>query len=256
MATVFTRDPEVENAAVNLLRMSVDDVLRARIPDLKERVKDFIVRNHREGADGLEPPRRHATQRDRDALAASEIGLLEPAAPSAGIRQVMCTIPEGDEDMKGMEFLLTPIDVNARAKEADGLSGLSKHIYKVLEVATDLEQAAREKRKIVDMDAAVLDSDDIQCVTESIQADARQLVIIYKWLSAVLDDLAQLIRARMVVEDKFQQIHRGSCVKLCQKIRVRSLKLKALHSAVQARLECLQIPRMIEASEEDGSSAV
>ena len=264
MSVEFSRDPDVENAAVNLMGMSAEQVKRMRLVDVRELVKNRVEQEHalEEHGSAVEdvvlpapqprtPPRMQPPPllaREQMVMTASEVGLVDPLAGSAGIRQVMATIPESDDELKGLDFLLTPLNVNAWCVESDGLTKLTKHVHRVLEVATDLEQAVREKHSILGLHKAVLDAEDIEEVHRSIQVDARQLAIIFKWLSAVLDDIAQHIRMRLEVQSKYQNIRRGSTTKLCDKMHAKSLKLRALHNAISARCECLQIPKLIQAA--------
>lgn len=241
---VFTRDPVVEEYAREFLKMSVEDIKRMRLADLQEVVGEFSRRREATLMEPVSAPvNTDISPRQTQALTGSELRLL-PAAPHRTQREGLCELATiEDDNLRGLEHLLTPLNVVSWCHEADGLSKLTQHIHRVLEVATELESAIKEKNAALTYHTAVLDPEDTEDIQISIQTDGRQLGVIFKWLQAVLDDIAQLIRQRLEVQSKLQHIRGGTGTKLCGKLHAKSLKLRALHSAITARCECLQIPQ-------------
>lgn len=243
----FTRDVEVENAAVHILDMTPSDVKRTRIAELRELVKTFV--ESRDSDIGYQTPPRctpllNTTQ--KAVVSDSEMGLypLQPNEyPTDCVRMFTESIPEYNEDLKGIEYITLPINVNERVKATDGLKDLTNVIHNVLNYATDYENSAREKTQILSTNRSVLDEEDVKWITESISSNVKGLNIIHKWLKAVLLDLERLIQSRLQVEEDMRRIPRGNCISLIQKMHTKTLQMKSIHTVISAKCDCLQIPQ-------------
>ena len=246
----FTRDVEVENAAVHILGMTPSDVKRTRIAEVKELVKTFM--ESRDSDIGCQTPPRSApllNSTQKALVSDSEMGLYPFTPneyPTECVRMVTESIPEYDEDLKGIEYITSPINVNERVKAKDGLKDFKNHIYNVLTYAAEYENSAREKTQILSTNRSVLDDEDVEWFVESISSNVKALNIIHKWLKAVLLDLERLIQSRLQVEEDTKRIPRGNCIALIQKMHMKTLQMKSIHTAISAKCDCLQIPKNIE----------
>lgn len=270
MAATFTRDPEVEAAAMSLLGMSADSIKRMRIPDLRNMVKQYVedqdakARNKEPCDDqyielptpaNVSKPRvqtpRSRSRLDpldvrRNILGPSELGMAAdmsvlPVAQTSSIRQAAASLPDAPE-MKGIEYLTAPINVNEWCNQQQGMERLSEHLTTVLSNATELEESIKTKKQIQIAHSSILDAADSGWIDESVEIDIRQLHVISKYLTAILDDLNTLIRARLEAQSKLESIKRGNCTALIEKIHAKTLKLRAIHNVVSARRDVLQIP--------------
>ena len=242
----FTRDIEVENAAVRFLNLSPEKIKRMRIIDLTEKVKRFvdsdattgIHRSHRR------TPLPTLSEEDEKVMSSSEIKEGPPVVTS-GIRMALAEIPE-EPDLKGLELLAVPLNVSDWCRQQDGLLKLHNQVTAVLQTASELENAIQRKKELIAQYCEDLDDEDIITTKETIQTDAKQLILIAKWVNAILDDLTLLIRRRQSVQLKFTDIPGGNRVKISSKMQVKTLKMRSLYNAILVRLDCLQIPKLDE----------
>jgi hypothetical protein len=247
---MFTRFPDVENAAVNVLHMSPDEVVRTRLEVLEQMLKNYVGRSDDPNVITLPPPiRRPAiTEEEYGSMTRSEIAEVAPTPPNPnGIRQALSEVTDSDDpDLKGLESVLVSINVSAVLKDPQGLRALQEQTKRALNLATNLEDSIRRKKTILETDRAILDEMDIKMVMDTVTVDTRQLTCIFKWIQAVLDDLAHHIKLRLESQNKFSDIRDGNCVSLCEKLHAKTVKMRALHAALSARCDCLQIPKLIE----------
>ena len=245
----FVRDVDVENAAVKFLGLHPEKVKRTLLSELTNSVKRFVT--HGDATDCLEPRSRESrrrgvehtiTEEDEAFLTASEINNDDLLVVSGGIRMALAEVPE-EPDLKGLELLTVKLNVSTMCKQKDGLYTLSLHVQNVLKIANELETSISRKKELIALHSEVFDEDDLIITRESIQLDAKQLLIISNWVSAVLDDLSILIRERQNIQLKFTNIAGGNKVKISEQMQIKTLKMKSLHHALLARLDCLQIPR-------------
>lgn len=265
----FSRDVEVENAAVNL-GIAPEQVKRMLISKVRETVARLIDENgsqllppvpeeaaeHRD--EGATTPRAAAvpeptpSQIDQHVLAPSEIqglyrdtgGFMTP--PCSSIRQVTAQVDveaNSAADMKGIEYLLAPVNVDQLiVQSSDGLVKMSEQINTVLVAASNFEASVREKVQIVAIHQGVLTKEDVDDINQSIDLDRRRLMLVNKWLTGIMHDLERLIRGRMQVQSQLMQIRGGNTVGLCKRIDEKTVKLRALYTFISTRADCLQIP--------------
>lgn len=245
----FSRDLDVENAAVKFLRVQPEKVKRMRLIDLKDQVRMFVTRHAdtelKAVSNKHDPPvMPTVTESEQEALTTSELEEV-PLVPTTGaIRMALADVDMNDPDMKGLDLLTVPINVAAWCKETDGLHKLNAQVNAVLQTASELENAIQEKKLLLAQFSDTLDADDTSHAQKIIQKEARQLTLISKWISALLDDLIVLIRKRQDVQLKFTNIRGGNKTDIAQSLQVKTLRMKSIYSAILARLDCLQIPKL------------
>lgn len=278
----FKRDPEVEEAAVNLLGMTHDQVLCARIADLRDAVKAFVNEQEMDSPDRTLPQHINVLTHDRSTespmnthvLAPSELGMLstEHVAEDRAVRGIRGSLAKmslrGGEPDRGTpnvtqntanelallkkderspqevakNYLIMPINVEEWCNKSEGLKRFHEHVIKVLKAANEYEKSIREQRQVLALHTNVLDQEDIGHIESSIMEDMGELSVVIKWLSTRNDELGQVIKARLEVEAKLKTVKRGAGDKLCSKIRTKTLKMRALHTQIQARIETLHVP--------------
>jgi hypothetical protein len=248
----FSRDIDVEMAAVKFLGLEPEKVKRMRIIDLIEKVKRFVDGDAvagipRKNVAASSAPKRTVplptvSETDEKFMTASEIHNGPPVVTS-GIRMALSEIPQ-EQDLKGLELVTINLNVNSMCKQKDGLHKLNEHVNTVLQIASELESSINKKKELLALHSEIINDDDLIVTKEAIQLDAKQLTIISSWVNAVLDDLSILIRERQNVQLKFTNIPGGNRVKISAQMQVTTLKMKALYQALSARLECLQIPKL------------
>jgi hypothetical protein len=253
----FTRDVDVEIAAVNLFGMSADEVHRTRIMDLRDMVRQRIMdADEGESKDQTTTKPSPMTPRTVSRQAAgvvtdSEIGMLPqadmlrkmvPAMASKGVRRFMESIPAGEEDLKGLEYVTAPININSIVQASRGMEKLHEYVDSALNSATDAEHAIQQKTSILSMSRSVLDEEDTDWIRESMKCDTRRLLLIMKWMNGVMEDLMQLIRQRLDVESNLQEIPRGGCSAVIAKMHTKTMKMKTIYSVMSSRVDCIMVP--------------
>jgi hypothetical protein len=223
---MFRRDVELEQAAVNLLHWDPERVKRTSLSELERAVKSYVEQEQDTPID------------IRLNISEDEIPQVE-AVVAPSMKQ-LAVIPEDDEDVKALDTLITPINVSSYVNATEGLLKLHKHIDKVFKLTAELETGVREKRQIMALHEGVLDDEDRGHIQTSIRVDHKQMTVLYKWLTGIMDDLSQLIRVRLDVQGKLQRI-KHSTPDLSDKIHRRTLKLKAIYDTISSRVECMQI---------------
>ena len=274
----FTRDVEIENAAVNL-GMSPDEVKRMRIMDVRTTVQRFVDAQDRaakpEGGKGalptvdedeeheevvlptprqrsVDPPVPTPSEINQDVMTPSEVQVLHTETggfmqrPFSSIRQMAAQVEAesaAEPEMKGIEYLTTPVDVDGLVvKNSEGLMKLADHVHTVLDAANNFEAAIREKGQIIAIHRGVLDAQDVGDIEQSIELDRRRLIIVYKWLTGIQHDLDRLIRKRVEVETMLMRIPNGNCAALCDKMHQKIVQMRAVYNVIAVRGDCLQIP--------------
>lgn len=266
----FTRDPEVEHAAVNALGIAPEQVLRMRIDDVRALVEDFI-RSH-SGVEDFAQRQSLEFQQDHAEPTRPKTPLLAPAHrntmadselhmaygdnvfqlsedPTPGIQQAMAMIAEDDEDVKDMRLLTMPINVNEWCRAKEGLVRLNDHVHKVLRIANELEESIQEKTRIMAMNRTVLDEEDVQWIQDTTTTDSKQLTVIIKWLRAIISDLNQVIQQRLQVQTSLKR-SRNSAM-LCDKMHKKTLAMRSIHTAISARCDCMQVPLLTNNEESE-----
>lgn len=274
----FTRDVDIENAAVNL-GMTPENVKRMRLESVRQFVQagiqgmtpENIKRMRLEGvcqtgismigheqhaaaaaaAPGLPTP----SAINQDVITHSEIrdlydtGVFEQRRPvvvlpppDASMQQVEVQLnPANEPDMKGLEYLMAPINVSTMiTHEKDGLVKLGEHINTVLETVGNMEASVRAKKQILMLNRNILNAEDIDDFEQSINADCRRMVIMGNWLRAINQTLNTFMQTRANVVSQVQRIP-GNNAALCERMHKRTLQVRALYNVIATRCDCMQI---------------
>lgn len=253
----FTRDPEVESAAVDLLGMTEREVLRTPLPQLQA-----MVQNYLEDETGIRPAVStvEVLPADRKVLATSELQMLpeEKNDTTAGIRNMMAnmTIKEEEEkkqkgpsssalvpkqEISANNVLRMPVNMEEWCRSVNGLKNFHEHVSKVLTLAGEYEKSIREQKQVLAVHKSILDEDDIRHIEDSIQTDMGEMAQLINWVSTRADELSSVIKTRLEVEEKLKSVKRTGQTNdaLCNKLRLKTTKMRTLHSAMAARIECL-----------------
>ena len=235
MTSVFTREPDLEAWAQKALNMSVDDVRKTRLQDLRDRLQIEQPAATTE-AEQLAP---RSVQRPPPSVQRHPPSVQRPPPPPSVQRAPPASLlrPTTARRTDGVSGLvdLPTIPVRQWCPLPGGLEKLHEHVTAVLDRADHCEQQLQHKQRLVTTHAHLLDAVDLRAFEEANGANQNELRSLQTWLRRVVQELEVFLQER---ETLSQELIASDPI-LATHLAQRTLRLAALKEVASARCDVM-----------------
>ena len=243
MTSVFTREPDLEAWAQKALNMSVDDVRKTRLQDLRDRLQIEQPAAATTEAEQLAPRsvqrpppppsvQRHPPSVQRPPPPPPPPPSVQRAPPASLLRPTTARRTDGGGG--GLVDLPT-IPVRQWCPLPGGLEKLHEHVTAVLDRADHCEQQLQHKQRLVTTHAHLLDAVDLRAFEEANGANQNELRSLQTWLRRVVQELEVFLQER---ETLSQELLASDPI-LATHLAQRTLRLAALKEVASARCDVM-----------------